>query len=422
MNNNIYSAIYKRASLYGASLVASEFDDSNIVVWGPRGCTSQVLEAMNFQRQQFDYYHYKANQADIITNGVSVLRNKLVSMVEGYISKGPLFVMLGDATLLTSEDIDGLIKNNVKNDFPLIFIETGFKGDSIYGINEAIYKTVERLVTERKEKNPKKINIIPEVGLSPSWRGDAEEIKRIVEELGYEGNILFNRTSVEEFKNCSDAICTILINENIGFKAAQMLQDKFNIAVFKSSIFPIGLKNTAKWIGQLQEFLNIPVNNHLKEKEEEIFFTLTRPALREENYNIKVNLIRKNNVVIMDYSNKSTKWAEVLIDELNFNKAFIFNLDNDTCVKSPNNISESISNEIEFISEFDSLLERINREDTLIVLSSDYINEIEGVSIKDKILTTISPTVKKVTFVSKPYLGYRGLINFLEDLVNKITY
>lgn len=417
MNNNIYSAIYNRASLYGASLVASEFDDSNIVVWGPRGCTSQVLEAMNFQRQQFDYYHYKANQAEIITNGVSVLRNKLVSMVDGYISKGPLFVMLGDATLLTSEDIDGLIKNNVKNDFPLIFIETGFKGDSIYGVNEAIYKTVERLVTERKEKNPKKINIIPEVGLSPSWRGDAEEIKRIVEELGYEGNILFNRTSIEEFKNSSDAICTILINENIGLKAAELLQDKFNIAVFKSSILPIGLKNTAKWIRELQEFLNIPVNSDLKEKEEEIFFTLTRPALREENYNIKVNLIRKNNVVIMDYSNKSTKWAEVLINELNFNKVFIFNLDND-----PNNINNSLSKDMEFINEFDSLIERINREDTLIVLSSDYIKEIQGVRIQDKILTTISPTVKKVTFVSKPYLGYKGFINFLEDLINKITY
>lgn len=420
MDNTIYSPIYNRASLYGASLVASEFDDSNILVWGPRGCTSQVLEAMNLQRQQFDYYHCKVNQADILTNGISVLKNKLESMVEGYINKGPLFVMLGDATLLTSENVEGLIESNIEKDFPLIFVETGFKGDSYYGINEAMYKTIDRLATNKQVKKYKKINIIPEVGLSPSWRGDAEEIKRIVEALGYEVNILFSRSSIGDFRNCSDASYTILINENIGFKAAKLLQSRFNIPVFKSSIFPIGLDNTDRWLKQLQEFLDIPINNTLKEKEEELFFTITRPALREESYITKVNLIRKNNAVIMDYSNKSTKWAEALISELGFNKVFIFNID--SCSSNTDFIDENILYKIEFIEDFKSLIEQINSDDTLIVLSSDYINEIEGINTKDKVVTTISPTVRKVTFISRPYLGYKGFINFLEDLINKITY
>ncbi|WP_297425279.1 nitrogenase component 1 [Clostridium sp.] len=420
MDNTIYSPIYNRASLYGASLVASEFDDSNIFVWGPRGCTSQVLEAMNLQRQQFDYYHCKVNQADILTNGISVLKNKIISMVDGYINKGPLFVMLGDATLLTSENVEGVIENNIAKDFPLIFIETGFKGDSYYGVNEAMYKTIDRLVTLKQEKNNKKINIIPEVGLSPSWRGDAEEIKRIVEALGFEGNILFNRTSISDFKKCSEAAYTILVNENIGYKAAELLQSRFNIPVFKSSIFPMGLKNTDKWLKQLQEFLDIPINDEIKEKEEEIFFTITRPALREESYNTKVNIIKRNNAVIMDCANKSIKWAEVLVNELNFNKVFIFNTDN--LNSNTDDMDISILNRIEFVEDFKSLIERINRDDTAIVLSSDYINQIEEINTKDKVVTTISPTVRKVTFISKPYLGYRGFINFLEDLVNKITY
>jgi nitrogenase molybdenum-iron protein beta chain len=328
--------------------------------------------------------------------------------------------MLGDATLLTSENVEGLIETNIDKEFPIIFIETGFKGDSYYGINEAMYKTVERLVSEKKEKDIKKINIIPEVGLSPSWRGDAEEIKRLVGEMGYKANILFNRSTIDDFINCSDASYTLLINENIGFKAADLLQSRFDIPVFKSSILPLGLSNTGKWLKQLQEFLSIPSNSELKDKEEEAFFTITRPALREESYRTKVSLIQKSTAVVMDCSNKSAKWAQVLIDELDFKKVFIFNTDYEKI--DMGTIDKNIYEKIELINDFNDMVDRINSKDTLIVLSSDYINELEGIETKDKVVITAYPAIKKVTFISRPYLGYRGFICFLEDLINKIIY
>ena len=83
--------IYQRGSLYGATLIASEFDDSQIIAWGPRGCTSQMLEAMQLQRQQFDYNHFPVSEAELLTNSLPTLKKNLIEKVEGHHFNGPMF-------------------------------------------------------------------------------------------------------------------------------------------------------------------------------------------------------------------------------------------------------------------------------------------------------------------------------------------
>jgi nitrogenase molybdenum-iron protein beta chain len=416
-------SLHQRSSIYGASLVASEFDDSNIVIWGPRGCTSQVLEAMNTQRQQFDYYHYAVTEADILTNGISTLKEKLLPMVEGCINKGPLFLFLGDATQLTSEDVEGFVNNNISDKFPIVYVETGFKGDSYYGINETLFKVFKRLCKEPKSKDTKLINLIPEVGLSPQWRSDAIEISRILEALGFKVNIIPNRSSIKKVSEITEASLTILLNRNIGNKAASYLKDKYGIPVFATNTIPVGFLGTKLWLEQLNEFLGGTITGitDLVQEEEQNFYTKVRPGLREENYNIRVNKIRLSKFVICDELFRAKEWSRVLKEEFCFEGGYVF-----PTTKYEGTMDDKsygyLHGKVEVFDDLSQLLEKFTCEDTILILASDWVNELNENGFKDKLVISNNPVIKKIVLESCPYMGFKGMTFLLQDILNSIEY
>lgn len=216
MLDTLQSPLYQRGSLFGANLVASEFADSQIVIWGPRGCSPQLLDAQYNQRQECHFRHYEVSQSEILTDGISALKRNLMPHIRDYGVKGPLFLFLGDAPQLTTENIEDFVQNSVHPDFPIIFVETGFRGNYYQGINDTLYQALKRLCKEKLPAKSNLINLIPEVGTSQQWRANAEEVRRILQSLGFEVNIVANKYDVRDYPKLAEAGCTLLLNPAIG--------------------------------------------------------------------------------------------------------------------------------------------------------------------------------------------------------------
>lgn len=417
---NLSSSLFERGSLFGATLVASEFDDSNILIWGSRGCTSQVVEAMALQRQQYDYYHFPVTEADLLTNGLSTLKKNLLPMLDGIENCGPFFLFLSDSTLLTNEDLEGFIEGNIRPDYPLIFAETGFKGKMYYGINEAIHSIFKRFATEKVDTIEKRLNIIPAVGLTPDWRGEAREVARIMSSLGYTCHISPCKSSIEDIQKLTEAEATLLVNPNIGEKAAQYLKDRFNIPYFSPKELPIGLVGVENWLNNVADFLDVDSEDIKKihQKELDNCLVTIRPALREENYNIKVNKIKKSKFIVCDEYNKANSYAKFLVEEVQFDSGYVFYTTNESKkIQDIPRYTEQIDTE-----NFEKLLEKISNDDVIIVLAADCVKDLIPAKHKDKIICVSHPATKQITFVEKTYLGYNGVLHLLEKILNTIVY
>ncbi len=418
INDYVIKILSNRSSMYGASLVASEFDDSSIIIWGPRGCTSQVIEAMNVQRQQFDYYHFPVNEADILTNGISTLKKNIVPMVQGYINKGPMFLFLGDSTQLVSENVEGLLDGNVSHEFPLVFVSTGFQDNEYDGINETLFSIVKRFCKEKTKKSGNlMINVIPDVGLSPHWKGDVEEIVRILNRLGIQVNVFPKRMEIKHLRQLPNADATLLLNPSIGMKAAKYLESNFGVNVIVPSCIPIGIDGTKKWLNWLQGELEIEqeIIDKLIQDEEEKFFVSMRPGLREENYNLRVNQIKEKKFLVCDEDFKAAQLCRFLVKEIGFSSGYVYS----TINTEKHNILVDIE-KVKHLKETKELLEVLKEEDVVVILASDWIRELTDKELQ--IIHTGGPTVKKITLVSRPFWGFQGALYLLEEILNCIAY
>ncbi len=413
----LHVPLYQRGTMYGANLVASEFDDSQIVVFGPRGCSSQVLESQLAQRQECHFRSYPVSQADVLTNGISALKRTLLPHIAAYGVKGPLFLFLGDAPRVTSEDIEGFVETCLPPRFPIVYVEAGFRGGYYAGINEALYKTVKRFCTEKKATNRRLLNLIPDVGTSPHWRGSARELARVLEKLGVEVNVFPNRNEIPDLARLTDASATVLVNPEIGMRAAALLQDRFGIPVCAPKNMPIGLMGTELWLKEIAELTGI-LSSHVDEiieQETVEYFLDMKPALRDDNYNTRIDVIRASKFLICDEINRALQWSRVLVNEFDMGDGYVFP------TERPDEGAPAAREGVTVIDDTASLRSLCEDPEVGVVLGSDWITELLQRKL-DKLVCVSNPVVKTITLVSKPYYGFRGALHFLEDVLNGVTY
>ncbi|MBI3180944.1 MAG: hypothetical protein HYZ28_02240 [Myxococcales bacterium] len=418
MLTTIGGALYKRGSLYGASLVASEFEEPNILIWGPRGCSSQVVEATNNQRHLYDMYHFRVTQADMMMNGMATVTPQLLSMVRGCNVPGPLFFFLGDATALISEDLESLIESRISPDFPIIYVETGFKGDYRYGINETVFRLVQRLCRKKTERDPKRLNLIPEVGINPQWRADAAEVARILGKFGYTVSIAPCRSQLSDIADMTRASRTLLMNPDVGKKAAQYLSDTHDIPFFVPKKLPIGVWGTKLWLDEVAGFLGIGAEavSKVHYEEEAEFFFIVRPGLREERYHVRANTIRESAFVVCDDRHRASQWARTMMEELQFKRGWIF----------PTWVGEAAPEEVrgvEVLPEGDlpSLTAHCSRPEVRVLLGADWVDELLEGRTKCKAIPIANPMSRRISLGARPYFGYRGMLNVVEDALNSVV-
>jgi light-independent protochlorophyllide reductase subunit B len=139
-----------------------------------------------------------------------------------------------------------------------------------YRVNEfqAADKTLEQIISfyikkAQKEKTLKiektilpSVNIIGPCNLSFHHQHDLAELRRLLQDLGLSVNeIVPEGAFVSNIKNLPQAWLNIVPYREIGISGAKFLQQQFNIPY--TTISPIGVINTSKFIQQIQDMLNL---------------------------------------------------------------------------------------------------------------------------------------------------------------------
>ena len=202
-----------------------------------------------------------ATENDVVFGGIKTLDNLIKSTLKIY--DGDLFVVLtGCVGELIGDNVPDLVGKYQRAGFPIVYANTaGFKGNNLYGHEVVVDAIIDQFVGNYDgEKKKGLVNLWFETPYyNHNWRGDYQELARILRGAGLEVNVLFGpeNLGVEAWKKIPQAQFNLVVSPWVGVKNAEHLQKKYNQPFLHIPEIPIGEEATAKFIRQVVEYAGI---------------------------------------------------------------------------------------------------------------------------------------------------------------------
>jgi len=202
-----------------------------------------------------------STENDVVFGGIKTLDELIKSTLKIY--EGDLFVVLtGCVGELIGDNVPDLVSNYQRAGYPIVYANTaGFKGNNLYGHEVVVDAIIDQFVGDYQgEKKKGLINLWFETPYyNHNWRGDYQELARILRGAGFEVNVLFGAENpgVEAWKRIPQAQFNLVVSPWVGIKNAEHLQKKYNQPYLHIPEIPVGEEATAKFIRQVVEYAGI---------------------------------------------------------------------------------------------------------------------------------------------------------------------
>jgi nitrogenase molybdenum-iron protein beta chain len=221
---------------------------------------------------------------EVIFGGAEKLDKLIKSTLK--IMNGDLFVVLnGCIGEIVGDDISSVVSKYQDKDVPIVYAETGgFKGNNFIGheiVTQAIIdQFVDKYARDKDKKIKGLINVWSELPFQNTfWRGDLQELKRILQGGGFQVNILFGNGSagVTEWKSIPNAQFNLVVSPWLGLQTAQYLQKKYQQPYLHIPVLPIGAGQTADFLRKVVEFSGInkqEVEEFIRQEDQQYYYYL----------------------------------------------------------------------------------------------------------------------------------------------------
>jgi nitrogenase molybdenum-iron protein beta chain len=188
-------------------------------------------------------------ERDVVFGGDSRLREQIESTLK--VMDGSIYAVLTSCvTEVIGDDIKSVVADFRAQGVPIIGAETGgFKGNSYRGYDlvlQSLFKDfLERGVTKKK----KRVNLWGVVPYyDPFWRGNLEELRRLLEELGLEVNSFFLADdTIEAIRQAGSASLNIVVSHAYGLEAAGLFEE-LHATPYISLPLPVGASATESFL------------------------------------------------------------------------------------------------------------------------------------------------------------------------------
>ncbi len=371
-------------------------------------------------------------QKEVVFGG----ENKLRILTENAfkVLDADLFVLLSGCTSgIIGDDILSVASDFRKNGKPVVGAETsGFTGNNYYGHEVVVNSIIEQFVGNVTPKIQKGLvnvfSVVP--NQDPFWRGDLEEIKRILTALGLTVNILFGYESagVSEWKNIPNAEFNILISPWVGLKTVELLKKKYNTPFFHFPYLPVGGKATTLFINQLAEFAKLDSKkvSEVINREEAKFYSYI-VGLADFMSDFRSNI--PNDLYLVADSEYAIGVSNYLVNELGLQPKGIFITDEpptDTLKKNVLQTIESLGKEISDVTHFESdggkiqqeLIKLIGTSKRAVIFGSTW-EKIVAEKNNNMLILLSMPIVNDV-ILNKSFTGYTGGLKLTEEIYSGI--
>lgn len=190
-------------------------------------------------------------ETEIVFGGTDRLEEQIRNTLE--LIDGKLYIVAtGCMTEMIGDDAAGIVGEFAAKGKPVLAVSTpSFKGDSYHGYEIVLDGIFNRFLPRAETPNPKLVNIFGLVpGYDPFFRGDLEEIARLLGALGLTVNTFF--TPGQTFDNivsAPGAALNIVLSRTWGVELAQKFQEKHATPYWVTDL-PIGPEATDLFLSE----------------------------------------------------------------------------------------------------------------------------------------------------------------------------
>jgi nitrogenase molybdenum-iron protein beta chain len=215
-------------------------------------------------------------ERDVVFGGEKKLRSTIDGALEIYDADG-FFILTGCTAGIIGEDIVNVANEYQEKGYPVYAVETpGFAGDGLMGYEVAFRVLLDNIVQEGLEKEKGLVNlfgIIPH--RDPFWRGNFEELTRILKKLGLRVNTFFTEhQTLENVRRSSAAELNIIVNPYLLKSAAEIYEERFGVPSLRFPGLPIGASDTGVFVRAVAERLGLDqklVDQVISEEEDYVY-------------------------------------------------------------------------------------------------------------------------------------------------------
>lgn len=358
----------------------------------------------------------------VIFGGEDKLRKLIDNTIK--LMPGDLYTVISACVpALIGDDVDSVVAE-FKGQAPVIHVKTaGFAGNSYKGYELYFDAIIDQLLTEQPV-NKKTVNIL---GVIPTqnifWKGDLRNIKQLLAKIGIEANIIFGDLDGLEALKRIPAAELNLVFSLWGINTAKKLEERFGTPYQVFSSLPLGPKDTTNFLQTIGPKLAVADDVIAKVVAEE-----ERDAYRFTEYigNILVVAIPHAYYAVVADSNTAIAVTKYATNELGFNPEIVIITDD-----PPEEYREEISRDLteglesvlkpKVVFEVDShKIRLLLREYTVqIIFASSLERYISETELGGALFLSVSFPAYDRLIVDRSYVGYRGGLSLMEDLMVK---
>lgn len=369
-----------------------------------------------------------STENDVVFGGIKTLDALIKSTLKIY--EGDLFVVLtGCVGELIGDNVPDLVSNYQRAGYPIVYANTaGFKGNNLYGHEVVVDAIIDQFVGDYQgEKKKGLINLWFETPYyNHNWRGDYQELARILRGAGFEVNVLFGAENpgVEAWKRIPQAQFNLVVSPWVGIKNAEHLQKKYNQPYLHIPEIPVGEEATAKFIRQVVEYAGIDKvqSEQFIRQEADIYYYYLEhfsEFFAEYWYGMPSEF-----VVTADAA-YALAYSKFLADQIGLIPKKVIITDNTPEKYRPaiteyfkNNISEGVSIDVEFEEDGYLVEKKIESVEFTsgkpLILGSSW--ELTLADKKGALFFEVATPSSETLVINRSHIGYRGALQFLERI------
>lgn len=264
--------------MIGAAAALLSIKGIQVIFNSPRWCAvigeRELMNAVKDYQERL--FCSEARQKDIL---YGIEESLSASIAEAIANRMPklLAILTSCSMSLIGDDILGICKKN-KVDCPVLSIEAGgLTGSFTQGYQQAMIELLKQTNLKKTTRKNNKVNLLGICTCMPHWRGDLEEIKRILLLAGYEIGISLGSDGLElsDIKRLPEAALNVVLMPELGHEIASYLEMELG-QKYLLLTWPYGFNNTLQWLQHIGEAIDLPpqleeIKNEISLAEKDIF-------------------------------------------------------------------------------------------------------------------------------------------------------
>ncbi|MCW2277684.1 nitrogenase component 1 [Heliophilum fasciatum] len=374
-----------------------------------------------------------ASGSEIVFGGEERLRGVIDGAFK--VIDADLYVVLTGCTSdIVGDDTGRVTRDFQDDDKPIVYAETGgFKSNNYVSHDVVVQAIIEQYVDKFKDEKatltPGLVNVFATIPYQdPYWNGNLAELKRILEGIGLQVNILFGTESagIGEWLTIPQAQFNILVSAWPGLEIVKRLEAKYGTPYYHFPYLPIGGNETSKFLRGVSEFGGLdPVKTEafIRKEEEKFYSHIERTAdfMLEFRYGLP-----RRFYTILD-ATYAVGFAKYLVNELGILPAKQYIIDDTPAIYQEairdhfRHVSELRSAEVVFSVDGGEIQAEIRGEEhkhRSLILGSGWERDLAREIHADLLPISVPITYRLV--LNCGYAGYHGGLRAIEDIYDRV--